>query len=103
MNSLKPITTLSLNSYSIGIGMTDEQKPACLILSYDALEQGGDIAISATTAQLVGNDFQLTSNLGTLVLSNVGQAIKDAAELRLPVVVIDPEREREIMVERWLN
>jgi hypothetical protein len=103
MNSENPTTMLSLDNYSIGIGMTDEQKPACLILSYDALEDGGDIAIKATTAQLVGNDFHLVSDSGTLILSNVGQAIKDAAGLHLPVVVIDPEREREILVERWLS
>jgi hypothetical protein len=83
--------------------MTEEQKPACLILSYDALEQGGDIAIKATTVQLVGDDLHLDSSIGELVMRNVGQVIKDAAELRLPVVVIDPEGEREILVERWLG
>jgi hypothetical protein len=103
MNSQNLTKPLYLDNFSIGIGMTEEQKPACLILSYDGLENGGDIAILATTAQLVVNDLHLESSIGTLVLNNVGQVIKDAASLKLPIVVIDPEREREVLVERWLN
>lgn len=102
MNIQTPILPLNLDSYSIGIGMSDEQKAVCLIMSYDALEQGGDIAMLARTAQLVENDLHLVSSIGTLVLKNVAQAIQDGARLKLPVVVLDPERERETIVETWL-
>lgn len=102
MNLLNAAEAVYLDSFSIGIGMTPDHKPAALILSYDTLENGAELAIQATSIRLDGSDLRLISAAGTVVLRNVGQAIQDAAFMKLPVVVLDPQRERESEITLWL-
>lgn len=92
-----------LESHSIGIALNPESQPVCLILSYDTLEMGAEIAFRGHSAQIENTDLLIHSPVGTMRMVNVGQAVIDAAEIKLPIVVLDPQNEREAHIDTWVN
>jgi len=93
------LPVVEIQSFGIVIGCNEAKQPACLILSCDALQEGGELARSATEAVLAGPDLMLVGTQGTLVLKNVAEAIREAALANLPLVVIDPNTEHEALLQ----
>jgi len=89
----------ALGSYALGLGMNDKV-PVCLLLSHDSVSVGGEAAISAEYYQLEGSDLRISGPNGVVVLKEIEQACIDAVEAQLPLVVIDPATEREVLVTR---
>jgi hypothetical protein len=95
--------SVRLESHSIGIALDPESKPVCLILSYDTLEMCAEIAFRGRTAQIDEGDLLIHSPVGSMRMVNVGQAVIDAGELKLPIVVLDPQNERETQIDVWVS
>jgi len=93
------VPAVEIQSFGIVIGCNEAKQPACLILSCDALQEGGELARAATEAVLAGPDLMLVGTQGTLVLKNVAEAIREAALAKLPLVVIDPNTEHESLLQ----
>lgn len=90
---------MDVRNFSIGIGLNNEEVPVCLIISYDSLEKGGDIAIRADKARALGGDLYLSAGNEVLVLKDIEPQCEELILKGLPIVVIDPQREREILIE----
>lgn len=90
---------VSPDSHALAVAFDRDKKPACLLLSVDAVSEGGDLAISATKVSLQGTDMVLSGPQGELVLQNVSQMCLDAAKMPLPLVIIDPHNQRENKVQ----
>lgn len=82
-------------SYGLAIGLSDEQKPICLILSEDSLERGGAVAMTATKASLSGYDLCLSGPKGSLVLKNLAMSLLEAVHSGLPFVVLNATTQRD--------
>jgi predicted metal-binding protein len=87
------------DSHALAIAFDRDKKPVCLLLSVDAIGEGGDLAIAATKVTVRGTNLVFSGPKGDLVLSNIPQMCQDAALAKLPVVVIDPENQRENKIE----
>lgn len=103
MPPCNPNSHLRLESHSIGIALDPDAKPACLVLSYDTLEMCAEIAFRGRTAQLDDGDLLIHSPVGSMRMVNVGQAVIDAGELKIPIVVLDPQNEREAQIDVWIS
>jgi hypothetical protein len=90
---------ISPDSHALAVAFDSDKKPACLLLSVDAVTEGGDLAISATKVSLDGTNMVLSGPDGDLVLQNVSQMCLDAANVPLPLVIIDPHNQRENKVQ----
>ncbi|MGO4801165.1 hypothetical protein ACEN2T_17945 [Pseudomonas sp. W22_MBD1_FP4] len=98
MESVSTDNTLVVMSYALAIGFGEHQEPVCLILSMEALVQGGDIAITATKASLDGSDLHLHGPLGSMALKNLAHALLEALRSGLPIVVLDSTEQRETLI-----
>jgi|GEM_PF-6866194 len=95
---MSAVSLVEIQSFGIVIGCNEAKQPACLILSCDALQDGGVLACAATEAVLSGSDLMLVGTQGTLVLKSVADPIREAALAKLPLVVIDPNTEHEALL-----
>jgi hypothetical protein len=93
------VPVVEIQSFGIVIGCNEANQPACLILSCDALQEGGTLARAATEAVLSGSDLMLVGAQGTLALKAVADPIREAALAKLPLVVIDPNTEHEALLQ----
>lgn len=87
------------DSHALAIAFDGDRKPACLLLSVDAISEGGELAITANQVSLRGTDLVFGGPKGELILLNISQMCQDAAQAKLPVVIIDPNNERENKIE----
>jgi hypothetical protein len=90
---------MDVRNFSIGICLNDDQAPVCLLISYDSLEKGGEIAIRANKAVTLAGDLYLSSGNEVLVLKDIEPECEALIKKGLPIVVIDPQRSREIQIE----
>lgn len=90
---------MDVKNFSIGICLNDQEQPVCLLISYDSLQKGGDIAIRADKARVLGGDLYLSAGNEVLVLKEIEPQCEDLILQGLPIVVIDPARQREIIIE----
>lgn len=90
---------MDVKNFSIGICLNDQELPVCLLISYDSLEKGGDIAIRADKARVLAGDLYLSAGNEVLVLKGIEPKCEELILKGLPVVVIDPKTEREIIIE----
>jgi len=95
MDSTSSGHAIEVASYGLAIGMSEEQKPVCLILSEDSLERGGAVAMSATKASLSGYDLSLSGPKGSLVLKNLAMSLLEAVHSGLPFVVLNSNTKRD--------
>lgn len=96
---MSKIQVTTPDSHALAIAFDRDRKPACLLLSVNAIVEGGDLAITATKVTVRGADLVFSGPKGELVLLNVSQMCQDGAQARLPVVIIDPDNQRENKVE----
>lgn len=95
MNSTSSGMHIEVESFALAIGLGIEDKPVCLILSEDSLDQGGELAMSATKASLSGYDLSLSGAKGSLVLKNLAIALVEAVHSGLPFVVLNQSTQAE--------
>lgn len=95
-----PLFTNAQGSYALGLGLNERQQPVCLLLSYDSVAEGGEAAVTAEYFLLEGEDLRISGPNGSVVLVAIEQACIDAVNAKLPLVVIDPANEREVLVTR---
>lgn len=95
MDSSLSGNAIQVESYGLALGLNEEQRPVCLILSEDSLERGGAVAMSATKASLSGCDLSLSGPNGTLVLRNLAMSLVEAIASGLPFVVLNPGTQSE--------
>ncbi|AXH60125.1 hypothetical protein [Pseudomonas amygdali] len=93
-----PLYVNAQGNYALGLGLNERQQPVCLLLSYDSVTEGGEAAINAQHFLLEGEDLHINGSKGTVVLKEIEQACLDAVNAKLPLVVIDPANEREVLV-----
>ena len=86
-----PLYTNAQGNYALGLGLDERQQPVCLLLSYDSVAEGGEAAVTAEYFLLEGEDLRISA---------IEQACIDAVNAKLPLVVIDPANEREVLVTR---
>lgn len=89
---------MDVKNYGIGICNNEDGYPVCIIISHDSLEKGGDIAINAEKARLIGEDLYLSFGNEVLVIKGVDSGCSDLLKNGLPLVVIDPKRNREKII-----
>lgn len=90
---------ITLSSHAIAVGFTETNHPACMIISVDALPEGGDLAIQAEHYLLEGDNLRLKGPAGNVVIENITQMCKDAANCKLPLIVINAAKQQEQRVE----
>lgn len=95
MDSSLSSSAIQVVSYGLALGLNEDQKPVCLILSEDSLEHGGAVAMSATKASLSGCDLSLSGPKGTLVLKSLANSLIEAVASGLPFVVLNPRTQNE--------
>jgi hypothetical protein len=98
-----PAQTIRVSSHAIGLGFTEANVPACLILSTDSLTQGGDIAIQAKYFVLEGENLRLSGEQGSVIIEGISQMCRDAVIKNLPLIVIDPANETEAEIDRVVD
>ena len=86
-------------SHALGVSFNDEKQAVCLLMSVDSVSEGGHIAIVAEYYVLEGQSLRLSGASGSLILHPISQMAQDAAVARLPLVVLDPQNEQEILIE----
>lgn len=89
---------MDVRNFSIGICLNDDQAPVCLLISYDSLEKGGEIAIRADKAMTLAGDLYLSAGNQVLVLKDIEPECEALIKKGLPIIVIDPARSREIQI-----
>jgi len=99
----KPPKTIKASSHAIGLGLNDDNKAVCLIVSADSLSEGGDLAIQAVYYVLEGNNIRLSGPRGSVIIEGVSQMCKDAAQKKLPIIAVDPANEQEEQIEYVAN
>lgn len=95
-----PLYTNAQGNYALGLGLDERQQPVCLLLSYDSVAEGGEAAVTAEYFLLEGEDLRISGPNGSVMLIAIEQACIDAVNAKLPLVVIDPANEREVLVTR---
>ncbi|AYG48345.1 hypothetical protein DV532_29305 (plasmid) [Pseudomonas sp. Leaf58] len=101
MNS--PLKTIKTGSHAIGLGLNDDNKAVCLIVSADSLAEGGDLAIQAAYYLLEGDDIRLSGPKGSVIIEGVSQMCKDAAQKKLPIIAVDPASQQEEQIDCLAN
>jgi hypothetical protein len=89
---------MDVRNFSIGICLNDDKAPVCLLISYDSIEKGGEIAIRADKAVTLAGDLYLSAGNEVLVLKDIEPECEALIKQGLPIIVIDPERQREIQI-----
>ena len=64
---------ITLSSHAIAVGFTETNHPACMIISVDALPEGGDVAIQAEHYLLEGESLRLKGPAGNVVIDAAKQ------------------------------
>ena len=90
--------TNASDSYALALGLNDQKVPVCLVLSVDSVSVGGESIITSEHYVLEGDDLHVSGPDGVVVLKEIEQACLDAVGAKLPLVVIDPKNQREVMV-----
>lgn len=93
------VFTNDSDNHALGIGLDARNKPVCLLLSIDSISEGGEIAIEAEYYVQERGDLRVSCSQGSAILKNVSQMCLDALQARLPLVVIDPKGQREMLIE----
>lgn len=95
--------TIKASSHAIGLGLNDDNKAVCLIVSADSLSEGGDLAIQAAYYVLEGDNIRLSGPRGSVIIEGVSQMCKDAAQKKLPIIAVDTGKQQEEQIDCVVN
>lgn len=98
-----PSKTIKTSSHAIGLGLNDDNKAVCLIVSADSLAEGGDLVIHAAYYVLEGDNIRMSGPKGSVIIEGVSQMCKDAAQKKLPIIAVDPAKEQEEQIDCAAN
>lgn len=90
-----PLNQNTEDQYTLGLGLNDLHQPVCLVLSVQGMAYGATAALAAEYYVAEAGNLRISGAAGSVMLKHLSTANVEACVAKLPLIVVDHERQLE--------
>ncbi|MHD0644984.1 hypothetical protein ACYPKM_05115 [Pseudomonas aeruginosa] len=88
-----------VRNHALSICLDEQSQAVCVAVSADSVEGSGHLLINSSAGRLDGADLVLDCGVADVRLQAIDKRIAEAFGLGLPLVVLDPVKQEENLVQ----